>query len=651
MAGTLTILASCSVLLYLWQGAKASKNRTEPRFWQTIVFEGWATRLVTICSAAIRVAITFQIGLLIAAIAALVLESGSARFSDLALLSIERALGSSAFGILPATFGQRTHNGLSRIYCLIIATACAIALSSTFISTILLSDFATIQIAAPSVRNVTAVGMISEGVGHENFASYMTTRPMAHWRFAEMNASDSTPTFGDVDTGDVYRALLPFADAESRVSLEHYSGPSVVTNLRTWCVSPTLTNVNLNISSYRLGLPESLHFLGDIAFTVDDIHDKVDTVRCRMNEQWNSTSLGGWAIILCGVQFVNSGFTPEDPSFGLPYEFDYIMLLNSTEFLNGIGFYRDSYEYRVRPRLKELQSQKLTMRKEGAWTKAVLSNGTEVFGASLCLLNNAESQMYNVTMSAPHSAPEPIARWRRFIDLDNDRRILQQLGVGVDRIDFEKRDIADLAIQSEAINFTTPQYHVKWGMNNLLAGALFGDDGGGWSMIHGSPVLGWDSFTAHPAHTALFQNILQETGNPAAAVQALAFTLYRMIYYDWQALFTDKYAVTTVHSTEKLIPVQWRGLIFTLCLVSVHLVIVFTTTVLYAVYTKATLLGNAWQSLAQVVSHETDEAIQGASGMTDKEVKEWAKSTDRNVGGFSIAHSDSRERMEIRRRS
>ncbi|RKK21922.1 hypothetical protein BFJ65_g4547 [Fusarium oxysporum f. sp. cepae] len=48
-----------------------------------------------------------------------------------------------------------------------------------------------------------------------------------------------------VDTGDIYRAMLPFDSRQDRATLEYYAGPAVVVNQRTACFAPTLDNVAL----------------------------------------------------------------------------------------------------------------------------------------------------------------------------------------------------------------------------------------------------------------------------------------------------------------------------------------------------------------------------------------------------------------------
>lgn len=95
--GTGVTFFCTALLIFLWNGAdRARSGHHRAKFWDDIVFNGWATQLVTICSAGIRVSIGFQIGLAAAAMAAVILETSGSRFCDTAMLSIQRASSSSA---------------------------------------------------------------------------------------------------------------------------------------------------------------------------------------------------------------------------------------------------------------------------------------------------------------------------------------------------------------------------------------------------------------------------------------------------------------------------------------------------------------------------------------------------------------------------
>ena len=104
---------------------------------------------------------------------------------------------------------------------------------STLNSTIILFDFCQDRISAPFATGVTAVGFDTQEIFPFTGVSYWKSRPLAHWRFAETRPDKMETdlrTENAIDTGDVYRAMLPFDSAEDRTSLEFYEGPAVVVN-------------------------------------------------------------------------------------------------------------------------------------------------------------------------------------------------------------------------------------------------------------------------------------------------------------------------------------------------------------------------------------------------------------------------------------
>lgn len=149
--GTAFTLASCGILIYLWRGADLAHDRKEPQFWKTIATSGWAARVATICSAVIRTSIAVQVGVIAAALSAIILETTGVRFNDVTILSSERASKSGFINIFPAVLRQTTGNPLSILYSFITILGLTIMAVSTFISTILLSDFTTAKVASPGV--------------------------------------------------------------------------------------------------------------------------------------------------------------------------------------------------------------------------------------------------------------------------------------------------------------------------------------------------------------------------------------------------------------------------------------------------------------------------------------------------------------------
>ncbi|KAH7469737.1 hypothetical protein FOMA001_g14099 [Fusarium oxysporum f. sp. matthiolae] len=165
--------------------------------------------------------------------------------------------------------------------------------------------------------------------------------------------------------------------------------------------------------------------------------------------------------------------------------------------------------------------------------------------------------------------------------------------------------------------------------NFALIQALLGySPQGGWAMtnykdFYEEDWIAW--WAAHAVHVSLIQNILRATGDPALAIQALAFRFHSMIFYDSMADFDLQKPVTTINSAEMLLPVRWTGLDVVLGLALVHLLLLCSTMVLFQFKTRASSLGNAWQATAKVVSTETRAAVEEASAVRDKEVEARAR--------------------------
>ncbi|KAF4339882.1 hypothetical protein FBEOM_6180 [Fusarium beomiforme] len=164
----------------------------------------------------------------------------------------------------------------------------------------------------------------------------------------------------------------------------------------------------------------------------------------------------------------------------------------------------------------------------------------------------------------------------------------------------------------------------------------------GWNMAF--PKGFRDGYwSPNRAHTSLFQSIFQEDGDgdPAPVIQGLMTRLYQMSYYDQLEEYDLKFPVTTVHTTDRLVPVRWAGLVIVLILVSIHLALVFTTMILFLLKTKSSTLGNAWHALAQAA--RITDAVEGAHMMLDKEVKKWAEASGRDKDIYRIAKSGYRQ--------
>ncbi|KAI8721393.1 hypothetical protein NCS52_00586800 [Fusarium sp. LHS14.1] len=646
MFGTLVNSASCALLIFLWDGADAATDRKEPKlFWNTIVFRKWAPGTATICSAALRTSMALQLGVVVSALSAIMLETCGVCFQDIPIFSPERALLSSPTNIVLAVL-RRSKRGFSGlIYSFIIVTAVMVMALSTFISTVLLSDFTTKQIAAPAItEDLKLTFNESAKFKEDNGVSYWKSKPAA-WRFAEVQDGKSSPG----DTGDTYRAMLPFLDESSRTSLEFYSGPAMVVNTRTICEPLPLDVFSIEqnetrVTKRQLKYQNGYYFAGEQTTRYSGpLNGSVilhigreggnDTHQCQMH---SNTSYGeSWPISLCvGLPDLHSipGKNKSDPRSGKPYAFWEIIILNTTGNIEQEATFTTSDNLHPFPPLNKRadQPQNWTSKPNGLWTTAY-DNGLEMFNVSICYFNVYRPQIYNVTMRG-HAIPfEP----------NDTRSIHHQLDV--EEPLWEARGILNLNItsyeedgQEDSEENVDPTFNVTLSEHPVQARSA-------WNMMYdGKSDFRW---RAHRDHGSTFQSILQEKGDPTIAIQALGTRIHQMIYYDWLKDFDREYQVKTIHSTETLIPGRWIGLISVLILTGVHLVIVFATVVLFLSNTKASALGNVWQAAAQIA--QTTGAVKSADGMLDKEVHKWAKTTGLDKEVYSVTESAGGNGIEV----
>ncbi|KAF5688784.1 hypothetical protein FDENT_4727 [Fusarium denticulatum] len=240
ITGTLVILVSCGILVFLWKGAQTDRDCGGPaKFWKTIVFRGMVTKVITICSAAIRVSVGLHISLVAAAVAALILETTGTRFRDIAAVSIQRASGSSAYTIIPASLR------VARLLRLLRPRYC----SQTWRTSISLDLCRQSLFQLDSDRILPPIC---------EWCPPLRSTGLVPLQFGEMKPGNVVSTAEIAVIGNTYRALLPCMKEETRTTLEDYSGPGLVGNFRTVCFSPSLERIRFGLTASRSGLQAEL---------------------------------------------------------------------------------------------------------------------------------------------------------------------------------------------------------------------------------------------------------------------------------------------------------------------------------------------------------------------------------------------------------
>ncbi|KAJ4112139.1 hypothetical protein NW768_011718 [Fusarium equiseti] len=654
---------------------RARDRRSRGEMWDMIVVDGYAARVITLCSAAIRVAIVFQTGLLAALMAAFILETTGSRLSNLASFSIARASNASPWEIYWMASQQNLkRKGIKFLQCSIPLLAFLVNLITTFTSTILLFDFTMTPVAVQNGTTLINVGIdMDKDIADFSGISYWQSKPMAHWRFAETHPStpdNLTVPKGIADTGDIYRAALPLENVDDRTSLEFLSGPTIVTNMRTICVAPTLSNSTIVYKTADSFTTEGLYlealldpstgWKGGPKFNGNNSLQ----FSCRINNDWNQTDSMAWPLSMCTFtelklkdSLISSDESLQNPLSGQPYAFQPVILLNSSEVLNGRKTQWNETFQDWNPVVIPQWVQPSKIVENGTWSNAVTDNGTDIFQASVCFITHNTPLLYNVTMSGKTISAEPKSqpRWRR-LHAKTGTEFINQLGIGVSPSDYETRGILDLEVRSGPRFFGVNNEGDNAGLYDFIGSALFDySNSGGWAFNNDAYMGYTDSsiaWLAHPEHSLLVQTVLQETGNPAEALKNLFSRFYQMIFYDMLPYFTAEQSFELAKAREVFSPTRWTSLIIVLSVLVIHLALMLVVVWLFAMSTRVSTLGNAWQAVSQIMSSDTTPVLQAVSNnsMSDGEVKEWAKSTAYDERNYGLSGSVSNGGSGIWRR-
>ena len=140
--GTICICTAIGILTFLWANSMTAPDDLETgTFWRYIVFQGWATRVVTLSAAVIRLVIVSQAGLTTSMIASILLENVGVQLWAVPLLSLVRSITVGPEAILRASL-PRHFRLSSKVIChFAILLSMLNTLASQFFSTLLLSDF------------------------------------------------------------------------------------------------------------------------------------------------------------------------------------------------------------------------------------------------------------------------------------------------------------------------------------------------------------------------------------------------------------------------------------------------------------------------------------------------------------------------------
>lgn len=252
VVGTIAIILTLIVLCFLW---RQSNSLHPERFWSQISADDWTTRVITICSTVLRVAISSQIVLACSMIASILLVRNEILYADAAQMAIARVSTDGPSSIILPTLRSRTNRRETwpPVYH-IVGMLLLLSGLFQFTSTILVSDLRrqdllekpiTFNISYRRSNRFQYVG------GMRMSGRYLDEYPIFAEKPGDAKSivSDQRGTGGVEYTGNTTRALLPFAKSNSSAFIS-YKGPASIISAQVLCFSPLIENFVVNMDGH-----------------------------------------------------------------------------------------------------------------------------------------------------------------------------------------------------------------------------------------------------------------------------------------------------------------------------------------------------------------------------------------------------------------
>lgn len=457
------------------------------------------------------------------------------------------------------------------------------------------------------------------------------------------------------DTGATLRAFLPFGLSDTRSSLRAYDGPATVVDSRVRCILPSIEIHNITFlresgsnSNYELAVAGRVEVQGSMPGMIEkgaDEQEEADRIGIEgyflvsvvARIYWVNTT--DWRLSYTMVPtfmgfsgFSNNVLDPDNTAFAT------MLLMNATgndwqKVLDDIVSKQE-----ILSDVVLVGPYEWNQTSSGLWTDLKPSNSTSDIGmsATLCFANlNSNNYVVHANDGEDFAEPKNMT-WIAGAKMYDTSSVRRMLDTSSKDLSPKQRGILSLhppadgnwsAIKTvgDSDFITTP---IITGLRKLVhpymrfEGSQNIDPNWGASAAF-TPFSTFNS--VHKTHAAIFQDVIQSTRNPALAFQAFFAVLMQMTYYDLLPQF-DITGNANFSTSERVdVPAQWIGFSVVMGLLVLHAVLIVMGVALFLDKTDHSLLGNAWQAVAQVSSSDTLETVHWASNMTDLEVKRFLR--------------------------
>lgn len=269
------------------------------------------------------------------------------------------------------------------------------------------------------------------------------------------------------------------------------------------------------------------------------------------------------------------------------------------------------------------------VRTDGPWAIGVDEQGEDLVRATACYMNQGW-KVQSVQMHSSRDMLEPRMPWKRELRAYDTANSRHQLGASLEPASTRDRGVLDLNHPADWQEIDETEWIVSSPYNEKYHADYFNNMMGGLTTLVNSTVtnLGFTlsnttagSNTVHLSHVALYQDTLHVTESPSLAMQAFFTRLSQMAYYDLLRMSALSGEASTIFSSTVLIPIRWNGFIGATIIIAVHLCVIATAAASFLLYTDKSDLGNIWQALSQIVTHDTLLILKRLGRLRDNEVE------------------------------
>lgn len=644
---TLILFGGIGFLWFMWMADQSNKT------WHAMAAKNWLTRAVTLTSVALRTSISLQATTATSLLAGLALENTQILMQHLASVSMMRNANAGPYMLLWLIFkaflkdAQRWRHLLLPMMILLLTV---VSLLTEFTSTALLSDLKQSLLPAHTTSSTTATNFHYDENGTIPYLSrgtVWTKKPPFYPTFAEYHETPTDSQDGTSDTGLTLRAFFPIQSQQERSMLRDFSGPAAVVDSRVKCVRPRLT-----LSRAHYAAEPVLGLSGEVTVAPNQSTNFSSVLPYHIPRQ-DGTVLEEWQLGMTYLgQFSNASSAPiqsefQQPSSSQPYGMAFLVV-NVTvgtprEWMQVLG--TDAGEF---GQFGGTGAEPKAYRGRGEWTDILFTaNGSMVVSASLCYAayDSAVLQINAFGGELNRTEPSPVyeVKTQKF-DYTNIRRQLGQTSPGTKPLTAEDRGIFSIPKRETWLPGPGDYANSSW-LLQAVALTLNGDNDptdtidylGASStsnnvtayMYYADSISnvwrGIVRFSPDPSVTALFQQILLNNGNIAFALQSVLTIFTGMNFYDQLQRFNGP---NEIHTTPLIIvnrPQANRGLIAVTSVIGIHILLMGVILYLFLTRSVISTVGNAWQTLAQIMRGDLLELVKVAPLATDSTVEEKVK--------------------------